>query len=110
MKKEEAAPKVKKGETRRLSLALFKENKTVTEIARLRGLAVTTIENHLTSFIVTGEVDIHELVAQEKIDPILEAIRVAGDALLSPVKENLGGAFSYLEIKAVMKYREKTLN
>jgi len=109
-KKEEAAPKVKKGETRRLSLALFRENKTVTEIARLRGLALTTIENHLTSFIVTGEVDIHELVAQEKIDPILEAIRVAGDALLSPVKENLGGAFSYLEIKAVMKYREKTLN
>ncbi len=109
-KKEEPVPKLKKGETRRLSLALFRENKTIHEIARLRGLAVTTIENHLASFITTGELDIHELVTREKIETIQSAITVAGDALLGPIKEKLGGSFSYLEIKAVMKYREKIIN
>ncbi len=105
----EAVLKLKKGETQRVSLTLFKENKTIPEIAKLRGLAITTIENHLAAFIGTGEIDIHELVPQEKLVPILEVIREAGDALLGSVKEKLGPAFSYLEIKAVMNYHKKEL-
>jgi uncharacterized protein YpbB len=96
------ASKLKKGETQRASLDLFKENKSITEIARIRGLAITTIENHLASFVKTGEIDIHKLVAQEKIGTILDAIRELGETRLSPVKNKLGAAFSYLEIKAVV--------
>lgn len=101
--------KLKKGESHRISLDLYKENKTVSEIAKLRGLAVTTIENHLTSFIRTGEIELQDLVPPEKIERIMDAIRENGGSLLSPVKEKLGPAFSYLEIKAVMHSMEKTL-
>jgi len=103
----EKDPKLKKGETRRISLALFKENKSVAEIAKLRSLSPVTIENHLISFIGTGEMGIQELVPEEKLSPILEAIRAAANDFIGPVKEKLGDSYSYLEIKAVMHYREK---
>jgi hypothetical protein len=102
------AETLKKGATLRLSLDLFKENKTIPEIAKLRGLAITTVENHLASLVGTGEIGLEDLVPSEKIEPILAAIRETGDALLSPVKEKLGPAFSYLEIKAVRESMQKS--
>ncbi|MDP4250408.1 MAG: helix-turn-helix domain-containing protein [Bacteroidota bacterium] len=104
----EKTPKLKKGETQRISLAMFKENKTIPEIAKLRSLSAYTVENHIVSFIGTGEINVHELVAEEKLNPILEAIRDSGDGFIGPIKEKLGGAFSWLEIKAVMNYRERS--
>lgn len=106
-KKDKSAEKLKKGITQRISLDLYKENKSIPEIAQLRGLAMTTVENHLASFVGTGEIELRDLVPPEKIEPILAAIRESGNSLLSPVKEKLGLAFSYLEIKAVKQSMEK---
>lgn len=106
-KKAKPTEKLKKGITQRISLDLYKEHKTIPEIAKLRGLAITTVENHLASFVATGEIELQDLVSPEKIEPILTAIRESGDSLLSPVKEKLGEAFSYLEIKAVKLSMEK---
>jgi hypothetical protein len=107
-KKTRPGEKLKKGITQRISLGLYKEHKSISEIAQLRGLAVTTVENHLASFIGTGEIELRDLVPPEKIEPILAAIRESGDSLLSPVKEKLGLSFSYLEIKAVKQSMEKS--
>lgn len=107
-KKARPTEKLKKGITQRISLDLYKENKSISEIAELRGLAMTTVENHLASFVGTGEIELRDLVPPEKIEPILAAIRESGDSLLSPVKEKLGVAFSYLEIKAVKQSMEKS--
>jgi tRNA uridine 5-carbamoylmethylation protein Kti12 len=104
----EISRKSKKGDTQRLSLSLYKEHKSIPEIAKIRSLAVTTIENHLVSFIGTAELSLEALVPEEKIAKILETILDSGDGLLSSVKEKLGNSFSYLEIKAVMHDREKT--
>jgi hypothetical protein len=105
-KKTGTVEKLKKGATRRISLDLYRENKAIPEIAKLRGLAPATIENHLASFIATGEMDLKELVPEGKIEPILAVIRESGDSLLSPLKEKLGEGFSYLEIKAVKLWLE----
>ncbi len=58
--------KEKKPDTKQVSLELFKEGKTIEEIAKERSMAFTTIEGHLAHFAGTGEIDIHEFVTPEK--------------------------------------------
>lgn len=101
--KETAKPK--KGETKFISLQLFKEGKSIAAIAAQRGMAYSTIEGHLAHFIGTGEIAIKDLVAEEKVAPILKALEELGGNASTPVKERLGEAFSYGEIRAVMQYR-----
>ena len=98
-------PETIKGTTRTISLELFKEGKSIRDIAESRGLAMSTIESHLATFISTGEIDILELVPETKIQPIINAINAAGENEgAGIVKTNLGDNFSYGEIKAVREY------
>ena len=97
-------------ETKSESLRMFREGKTVSEIARKRDLAAQTIENHLAFFIATGEVKATDLVAEEKIPRIREAIGKHGNIALKPLKDELGDNYSYGEIRAVieeMRRKEK---
>jgi len=70
----------------RISLGLFREGVPVAEIAARRGMAMTTIEGHLASFILSGEIDIRELVPEHKKDKILSAIRELGASSVNPIK------------------------
>jgi Helix-turn-helix domain/AAA domain/Helicase len=98
--------KPRKGDTNRISLDLYKEGRTISEIAARRGLAVTTVETHLASFIPTGEIDVNELVPVDKITVVVSAIREIGSQSITPIKHRLGGDYSFSEIRAVMKYLE----
>lgn len=101
---QEASAKPQKGDTHRTSLRLYKEGIPINEIAAQRGLTATTVESHLASFIPTGEIDIKELVPEEKIPPILSAIREIGGSALGPIRTRLGAGYSFGEIRAVMNY------
>jgi uncharacterized protein YpbB len=105
---EKKTSKPPKGESNRLSLELFKEGKSIAEIATIRGLATSTIEGHLVSFIKTGEVDVKELVPEYKIATILQTVEELNlpAPASTPVKEKLGDDYSYVEIRAVFNYRE----
>jgi GTPase SAR1 family protein len=100
------AAKPKKGETKNISLQLFKEGNKIPDIAKIRSLTVTTIEGHLSEFILTGEVAIEEIVPLQKIEIISKAIDEATEPGSSAVKQKLGDNFSYGEIKAVYNYKE----
>lgn len=104
---ETTTSKPKKGETKLISLQLYKEGKSIADIATQRGMAQSTIEGHLVHFIATGEIDIKDLVPENKIVPILEALEEIGGNASTPVKEKLGEAYSYGEIRAVMQYRSR---
>jgi ATP-dependent DNA helicase RecQ len=113
-KKRTSKTKAKKpartSDTFKATFTLYKEGKTVTEIALERGLSPTTIEGHLSNFVQTGELDVSEIVAQEKIPAIKDAVESYGNDKLSPLKEILGDDYSYGEIKAViawMNYKQK---
>jgi hypothetical protein len=59
-KEEEAVKRsgrLPKGETARVSLQLYKDGKTISQIAAERNLTYNTIEGHLSEFITTGEVE-----------------------------------------------------
>jgi ATP-dependent DNA helicase RecQ len=103
--------KVKVADTARLSFTLFKQGKAPTEIAQERGLSPVTIEGHLSNFVETGELDVLEFVAEQKIPLIKDAVDSYGKEKLAPLKEILGDAYSYGEIKAViawMNFKEKS--
>jgi GTPase SAR1 family protein len=105
---EERGKKPAKGETQRISLAMFKEGKTVAAIAAERSLTAGTIEGHLATFISTGEVKITDLVTAEKMNVILNTVKEMGGVPSSAIKEKLGPEYSYGEIKAVLEHVKLT--
>ncbi len=99
--------KLLKGESARISLLLFKEGKTIPQIAKERGYAAGTVESHLAKFILTGEIDILELVSTEKLEKILGAINNSENESLGLLKNQLGEEYSYFEIRSVLNFRKK---
>jgi ATP-dependent DNA helicase RecQ len=96
-------------DTYHISLEMFHSGLSVSAIAERRGFAATTIETHLSRFILTGEVMLTDLVPRHKIETIEQAITKCGDTgALSPIKELLGEEFSYGEIRAVLAANGKT--
>ncbi|HVW14375.1 MAG TPA: DNA helicase RecQ [Mucilaginibacter sp.] len=90
------------------SFQLYRSGKTAAEIAALRNLAVTTIEGHLSYYIYKGEMDIAEMVNDEKKHSIKETVESYGAEKLGPLKEILGEDYSYGEIKAVIAWMRRT--
>jgi hypothetical protein len=70
----------------------------------MRNLAEGTVGVHLAAFVRTGELRIHELVTEEKVDAILPVIRETGGVSLVPIKDKLGDGYSFSEIRAVYNY------
>jgi len=103
----ESKPKAQKGDSHRMTLQLFRENKSIAEIAGLRGLTYGTVENHLITFIATGDISVDEIVPVQKLEQILKIIRENGPSSLTAVKERLGNDFSFGEIRAVFRHLEK---
>jgi predicted DNA-binding protein len=99
-----AKEKVAKGETRALSLEMFRAGKSIADIAAERNLTASTIEGHLATYIESGEVAINEVVPGHKIPVILSAIAKADPKTLGTLKSKLGNDYSYGEIKAVMSH------
>jgi hypothetical protein len=92
----------KKGETYAESFRLFREGKSVAEIAAERKLAAGTIESHLTRYIASGDIRINELVKQEKFQRIEAALKEYDGTAITPVKQKLGDDVSFGEIRWVM--------
>jgi len=103
-KKEKAEkPKKEKVDTRAMTYKLFREGKSIQEIAQARSLTVGTIENHLAYFVEQGDMKIGEVVStqhQKIIRGILKSFDKAYS--LSDVKNLLPGDYTYAEIKLVI--------
>ena len=97
----EKKPKVK---TSHVTFELYKQGKSLKEIAKERSLNIRTIESHISDCVQEGKIKIHELMVQERIDEIEHAAQTVNTDLLKPIKEHLGEDFSYSEIKFVMSW------
>ena len=104
--KSKSEARVPKGYTRTITLQLFRQGKTIEAIAGERGLAISTIEAHLSEFVATGEVAIRDLVPEEKMQAIMEAIEKATAPGLSAIRQQLNDSYSFGEIRAVLQYRD----
>jgi hypothetical protein len=99
--------KAVKGDSFRITLQLFKQGKSIPDIAIERSLTQGTVESHLAYFIPTGEVDILDLVPDEKLIKIIKEIDEHPGSSIAAYKELLGEEVYYSEIRAVMKWKEK---
>src|SRR5690606_37648770 len=99
--------KREKGSTQKLSLEMYLKRQTIKEIAGERNLANSTIESHLVSFILTGEVNVYDFVQEQKLDAITDLLKKDPEQTLTSAKQILGDDFSYAEIKAGFKFYQK---
>ncbi len=84
-----------------MSLDLFREGKTIEQIAEERQLNVRTIEEHLAYFVGTGEIPVTEFLSDERIELIAGHLNSSEDLRIGPVKEILGDEVSWSELKFV---------
>lgn len=90
-----------KADSKLVSFSLFNAGKTVKEIAETRGFTVGTIQGHLTTFVVSGELSIYELISRERVLLIENALKGYPENSLIGLKEQLGTDISYEEIRLV---------
>lgn len=95
--------KTPKKSTKEVSLNLFMEDKTVQEIASLRGLAASTVFNHLIPYVQDGHIEPERLHPMNHRDDIKAFISQHPDVrTTSEIKDSLGPDVSYEEIKLVL--------
>ncbi len=92
-------PKLVKGETQKLSYALFKEGLSIPEIAQARKLSVSTIETHFIQFVKNGSIDIRKIMSGEKADNLVRFLMNNSSKTMTQLREDLGAEYSYGEIR-----------
>lgn len=102
-KVKEDKPKKEKVDTRALTFKMFRDGKTLKEIAAERSLTVGTVENHLAHFVEKGELEIGEVVSSQHQKIIRGIVKTFNKAYsLSEVKNLLPDDYTYAEIKLVI--------
>lgn len=91
-----------KTDTKTISFQLFKEGRSVSEIAKERNLSISTIEGHLVWFVGSGEIDINKMVSLEKQLLIKAVAKTHGIQSHKTLKDNLPENISYGEIRLVL--------
>ncbi len=87
------------GDSPFITLRMFRDGKSMEEIARERQIGVGTVATHLTKAIELGErVDIAKLVPKAKHAAILKAFDQYGIEALGPVKDKLGSSVEYTDL------------
>lgn len=96
--------------SRMQTLTLYEQGKNLEEIATERGLAQSTIANHLGELIEMGEaIDILPLIPEGHYQNIVDAIEQIGDEALRPLKDFLGDDYSFDEIRLVRAVMRKSV-
>jgi len=111
IQKEKKLPKEKtarpeKGATQQMTLMLFKEGKSIEEIAAMRTLAVSTIEGHLASFIGM-ELSIDQFLKKEELEIIVPVIQPFLNEKNPPFRlifDNLGEKYTFGQIRMVFNH------
>lgn len=102
----ESSPKVNTAE---ISYNLFKQGKSIKEIAEERGFVTTTIETHLLKYFENGEnIDLSKYIHSNYEQDIYNAIDTYGAEKLRVLKDALPDGVSYFDIKYfLIKYKQK---
>ena len=94
--------KIKKVNTKLISLKLFKEGLSIPDIAKKRGLVRGTIEFHLSSFVAQGEIDIYDLISEKRFLELKNKMEQLTYENLTDLKSKLNNEYSYFELKLVL--------
>jgi len=104
----EEKPKKEKKHTREITLDLYREGKSVEEIAAERGLHLQTIEGHLSHYVESGELDVSLFLSGQVLKRIMDYFRSHPDARLAEAKEAIGMELSWGELRMGKAYYDHT--
>jgi ATP-dependent exoDNAse (exonuclease V) alpha subunit len=96
--------KVEKGSSLHETRVLFDQGNSIAEIAAKRNLAFSTIEGHIAMLVGSGEVDIHRVMSEDRLNKILSVIREEHSSSMTSVKVKLGDEYSFGEIRVATNY------
>lgn len=89
-----------KEDTRIISFKLYKEGKTIDEIANIREFTRQTVENHLIKCYELGmDIDLEKDIQTQYETNIIKAINEIGTEKLKPIKEALPNEINYFDIR-----------
>ncbi len=95
-------------DTVRETLHFFRQGKTVSEIARIRGVKDGTIYSHLEEALLAGEtIDVKSLLPAEAQHDIATAFAKHGFGSLGSVVASLGGKYDYGQCRVVRAAMQK---
>ena len=94
--------KIKKVNTKLITLKLFKDGLSILDIAKKRSLVKGTIELHLSSFIAQGEIDIYDLISEKRFLELKNKMEQLTYENLTDLKSKLNNEYSYFELKLVL--------
>jgi len=94
--------------TAEITYELYKQGKTIDQIANTRNLVTGTIEGHLAQYVEKGIIPIHDLVEEKKVKEIM-AVLESEAVGLSEIKSKLPKSYSYGEIKLVIANQKADL-
>jgi ATP-dependent DNA helicase RecQ len=102
-------PTNQKESTELLTLKLFNEDKSISEIAKNRNLSNSTIENHLCTLVCNGYIPLETFVPKDHYKNIVSILENMSEEIrLKPIKEQLGDGYSWFEIRCTKEYWEKS--
>lgn len=89
-RKKDPGTKKPKGYSQNLTLTLYKDGKTIEQIAKERNLNPSTIAGHLAEFVSKGDLNIHDLVSEDHLKRMEEVYGdgSGGYASLSALRES----------------------
>lgn len=96
--------KKEKIDTKKVTFDLYKQGKTIEEIAAERKMVVMTIEGHLAHYAGLGMIDVKLFVDEEKMNNIITVSKTLDTSLFGAIKQSLGDEYSYSEIRFAMSY------
>ncbi|MCH7401033.1 DNA helicase RecQ [Belliella kenyensis] len=85
-----------------LSLKLYKEGKSIFQIAHERNMTPNTIEDHLVNMVKKREVEASEFISKDDILNIRLAYRRQDSHFLKPLKEHFGERYTYFQLKIAL--------
>lgn len=108
-KKRERRPKEEKSATVDVTLGYFKQGKTISDIAKERNFAVSTIEGHLAQAIKRGAIQIEEFMSMDEVNEIAKHFPPKSEEYVSlnSIKEKVSPDVSYGKLKMVQAWLQK---
>lgn len=94
-----------KGASARTSLDMFQAGSSPAQIAEQRGLAVSTIEGHLSRAVKSGDLELGKVLDPERRSAIEAVFDAMPTAPLGEKKSALGDDYSYGELRLVEAHR-----
>ncbi len=104
MKKKPAGEKKTKIDTKAETFRLFKEGKSINEIAKERSFTIQTIEGHLAYFVEQGSIKIEELISKDRLSLLEKGMKNFKGGSITEIKQQVGADISFGEIKLALAW------